>query len=185
MVRVLRAPPPTLFPSPTPPHEAPPDTTLPVPTSRAGRAGAAGQRHNPRSTGSRGRTFPQHQPSRPVPSRSRRTSPCSSLSAATTSCFSCAALGRAPPSGSSLRGSRAEGRLEGSAGGTGRDGRARKGPRTGGHAGSGAPPRSSAPAARRWPAAAPLSPCAPSWRRPPAPTAAPRSQGRRHGDEAG
>lgn len=127
MVRVLRTPPPTLCPSPTPPHTAPIDTTLPVPTSRAGQAGAVGQRHNPRSTGSRGRTFPQHQPPRPAPSRSPRTSPCSSFSAATTSCFSCAALGRAPPSGSSLRGSRAEGRLEGSAGGTGRDGRRGRG----------------------------------------------------------
>lgn len=36
------------------------------------------------------------------------TSPCSSRSAATTNCFSCGAPGRAAPSGSSLRGNRAE-----------------------------------------------------------------------------
>lgn len=109
-----------MCPSPTPPHTAPIDTTLPDFQGRAGRScrtKAQPQEHREH----------QHQPPRPAPSRSPRTSPCSSFSAATTSCFSCAALGRAPPSGSSLRGSRAEGRLEGSAGGTGRDGRRGRG----------------------------------------------------------
>lgn len=84
------------------------------------------------------------------------TSPCSSRSAATTNCFSCGAPGRAAPSGSSLRGNRAEFRLGGRRGAR----RGCRGLRTGGPAGTSAARRSAAPAARRRPRAAPLAPCA-------------------------
>lgn len=65
---VLRAPPPTLFPSPTPPHPrtTPSPCRLPEP---GGPEPQDDRGTTPGARRSKERSFPQHQPPRPVPSR--------------------------------------------------------------------------------------------------------------------
>lgn len=111
---------------PARPAASPPDGRTP-----GGRAGGNPRAHRPPPEGSAGLGLKPPAEGR-SPARPQRTSPCSSRSADTTSCFNCATLGRAPPSGSSLRGSRAQGGLAGTrgAGDPTRGGGSHPGPRT-------------------------------------------------------